>query len=774
MEAAPAPATHPPSRSGVWAAVIAVIALGVYASSVALLPINNNDIWIHLVTGALVLEEGEIPKTDRYSFTAPGARYVAHEWLAGSIYALAYDVAGEPGVIAVAKLLPSLLIVVLLLLVVRAARAPRDLALPLVLLAITVLRRRAIARPELMAAELLLLCLWLLWRDRSLVLREGRRTRALFVLIPLQLVWVNLHGSFPIGLALAFGFAGVEWLESHLHTGEAGATWTRRGLVMGALLAAMGLLGLEPHAFGRPAALVCLCFGGLIWLDGREPILTRASAAGSVGVGRLLAVAAAMTAVCALNPRGFEIFLFPFEFTAGENVITAYVNEWSPLLDSRHLEGSLFRASYTAFLGVGLVSLAVAALRRRLGLLELGLFAAFALLPLRHGRWMALAALLLAPVVGSMLGAARNAEAARSPALRAVAAAFTLFGVGLIAIGIASVWPDPTLRWVMLAVVGVALTAPVTVWRGGPSSAGTLATAMAALLLAGVSIQSGIPDIVHGVRRPLIEGERRPARIISREHRSAIEWLDQHDVRGHLFTEYEWAGYAIHELWPDVRVFIDSRSEVYGEALLARYVRAKKDASAAASALDEYGADLVLLRQRPPPVPPLSPGLVEHLRDAEDWGLVYFDDISLLFARGAALASQPPPFAHFDPTRFPIPRNVLADEAVFDDLTEARRRAPESGFVHMAHGAALDALGQEALALEELGLAFDLNPRVVWTAQLIGEIHLRAGRLEPARAWLERAARMRSSWERPRRALARLEELEARAARRRAQGDPEP
>ena len=47
--------------------------------------------------GGLILDEGAVPKVDRYSFTAAGNRYVAHEWLAATLYALserAGDVTG--------------------------------------------------------------------------------------------------------------------------------------------------------------------------------------------------------------------------------------------------------------------------------------------------------------------------------------------------------------------------------------------------------------------------------------------------------------------------------------------------------------------------------------------------------------------------------------------------------------------------------------------------------------------------------------------------------
>src|SRR5512136_1431174 len=45
-------------------------------------PFANNDLWLHLKTGSLILEQGRVPRADAYTFTRAGAPYVAHEWLA--------------------------------------------------------------------------------------------------------------------------------------------------------------------------------------------------------------------------------------------------------------------------------------------------------------------------------------------------------------------------------------------------------------------------------------------------------------------------------------------------------------------------------------------------------------------------------------------------------------------------------------------------------------------------------------------------------------------
>ena len=67
---------------------LSVLALAALVLSAGLTRLRTNDVFIHLVTGGLILDERSVPSTDRYSFTTPGARYVTHEWLAATGYAI--------------------------------------------------------------------------------------------------------------------------------------------------------------------------------------------------------------------------------------------------------------------------------------------------------------------------------------------------------------------------------------------------------------------------------------------------------------------------------------------------------------------------------------------------------------------------------------------------------------------------------------------------------------------------------------------------------------
>jgi hypothetical protein len=96
---------------------------------------------------------------------------------------------------------------------------------------------------------------------------------------------------------------------------------------------------------------------------------------------------------------------------------------------------------------------------------------------------------------------------------------------------------------------------------------------------------------------------------------------------GNVLNDYGWGGYLIWRLFPERRVFIDGRADVYGEAVLGDYVRMVDLAPGWDVLLERYDIRQVLL---PPDVP-----LVQALRRACGWEVAFEDPISVLLSRPA-------------------------------------------------------------------------------------------------------------------------------------------
>jgi hypothetical protein len=719
-------------------------ALLAYLATDGLVPLITNDTYLHLTTGRLILEQGSVPQSDSYSFTALGNRYVAHEWLAAVLYAFAEKLGGPPAVVVAGKLIPALLLGVALLAALAAAGASWGLGLPIAVLAVTVARSRILARPELLALVLVLTALALLLRDRRHA-REGRRTRALYALVPLGSLWVNVHASFPIGIGLVLMFAAADAAEGWLARRDRLATAGRALCAVAALGAAAALLSVEPSLFALPAAGLVAVGALLLAVDAAEPIFAAPPRRGSQGPLRLLAVAALMAAALSLNPRGPGILLFPFEFTAGVNTVTASIAEWRPLLAlGPSLHPSLRLPAYLAFLATGFGALALGVRRRRLGLLEVLLFLGFALLPLRHNRWMALSALAATPALTALLGAASGAPQRPGRTRSALALLLTALSLALLSGAAAAVVdtpPDPFLLGPLALVVACGASALAWALRPGlPERAGTIAAGACALVLAAAGALHGIPDRSGLVYRPDFTLQSRdPAPPLSHGF-PALRFLESEGLEGRLFTEYQWAGPAIHRLWPAVHVFIDSRSEVYGNALLRKYYRMLTNPIAARRGLDGYDVELVLVAHRTYPFDMrYNGGILVLLENDSNWALLYADDHAVLYARtdrGRALPSSLEPLRprHLRPDTLGAPDPEL--EAL---LGRALERAPHSSSLRFALASLLAARGETSQAWAQLERAWEANPRQPAAPQLAGELATADGDVEAARVWFQRA-----------------------------------
>jgi hypothetical protein len=164
----------------------------------------DGDTGWHIRLGQWILEHRQVPATDIFSFTMPGEPWFAWEWLAGVIYALLMEAFGLKGVVWWSGVLVALSAGVLFrLLLWRGANV--FIALPLLLAAVSVATLHLLARPHLYTQLLLPVVLWVLYRDLR------RPSPWLWTLIPLTILWTNLHGGWLGGVAtmgvLAAGLA---------------------------------------------------------------------------------------------------------------------------------------------------------------------------------------------------------------------------------------------------------------------------------------------------------------------------------------------------------------------------------------------------------------------------------------------------------------------------------------------------------------------------------------------------------------------------------------
>lgn len=163
--------------------------------------IEDPDIWWHLRTGQLIFERGEVPRTDWFTYSNPDSPWIDLHWGFQLIAAALWSLGGAAALVVFKSLLGTATFVIALLAGRRGWPAWQNVAfwLPSLL----IYSGRNLVRPEMftflfLAAEL------------AIVVHAPRRPRLVWLLPPLQVLWINMHGLFVLGLIIWFCFLAGE------------------------------------------------------------------------------------------------------------------------------------------------------------------------------------------------------------------------------------------------------------------------------------------------------------------------------------------------------------------------------------------------------------------------------------------------------------------------------------------------------------------------------------------------------------------------------------
>ena len=299
----------------------------------ALQPITDPDFWWHLKTGQYIVQHHGIPHADVFSSTRLGSEWITHEWLSEVVMYGVFRVAGFAGLIVFFAILVTASFWVVYMRFRSRVGHPFVAAFALLLgAAATTLVWGA--RPQIFT--LLLASIFLYILDNYYTRKFDK---AIWLLVPLMVLWVNLHA----------------------------------GWVLGLVLIALTLFGV----------LLDVLFG----TESRVTLRERAPA--------LLGVLVACSAAICVNPSGTQMYLYPLN-TVSAKVFMRYVEEWkSPDFHQPHFQAVLILLLATFFF------LAISNKRERPGRLLLLLATSFAML--RFGRNVPFFSLVATPLLAEHL-----------------------------------------------------------------------------------------------------------------------------------------------------------------------------------------------------------------------------------------------------------------------------------------------------------------------------------------------------------------------------------
>jgi hypothetical protein len=106
---------------------------------------------------------------------------------------------------------------------------------------------------------------------------------------------------------------------------------------------------------------------------------------------------------------------------------------------------------------------------------------------------------------------------------------------------------------------------------------------------------------------------------------SAVEFLKKENILGNTFTHDDFGDYLIYAAWPQYRVFIDGRTDMYGADRMKEYLALARAMPGWKEIVDKYAFSSILFDTNSP--------LASILAEDRNWHLIHSDPLASIFLR---------------------------------------------------------------------------------------------------------------------------------------------
>ncbi len=163
--------------------------------------LTDADAGWHIRTGQYIMDHHSVPRADLYSFSKPSAPWYAWEWGSDVFFGLLHRMAGLKGVVLATGVILTVFATTLMRRMIWRG-THLFIALGVALLAVGSSSIHFLARPHIFTLLLLSMAVWMVECDRE------KPSRRIWWLVPITVVWTNLHGGF-LALIAVLGLAAV-------------------------------------------------------------------------------------------------------------------------------------------------------------------------------------------------------------------------------------------------------------------------------------------------------------------------------------------------------------------------------------------------------------------------------------------------------------------------------------------------------------------------------------------------------------------------------------
>lgn len=202
----------------------------------------------------------------------------------------------------------------------------------------------------------------------------------------------------------------------------------------------------------------------------------------------------------------------------------------------------------------------------------------------------------------------------------------------------------------------------------------------------------------------------------------AVDFLVQNNIKGNFFNDFNSGAYLVGRCFPNIKVFIDGRTEVYGPDFFNNmYQKMWKGAEPGVflEAVKRFNLTGMLLNSVHVPIPEKT---LKFVFEQKDWVPVYFDFDAVVF-----LKDIPGNKEAID--KFRIDFSQWTAKKIDLNRLGARAATP---YQNVNRAYTLETLGFDDQALEEAYAALKVSPGYADPYKIIGKIYGRRGQYEQA------------------------------------------
>ncbi len=199
-----------------WLIRIAWIAALLTGVVMSLKSLTEPDTWWQLRTGEWIVQNGKVPSHDIFSYTMQGTPWINVKWLY-EILIYFIQAIGGPEFVLIVQAIVTILILIIIRKIYNSLYETIYLKKPdrvspflifVLLITLICIGFRLNGRPELFSHLFTATYILILLKNRF------KKSNVLYAIIPLQILWTNLHEGYGTGIVILLIFSIASFLES--------------------------------------------------------------------------------------------------------------------------------------------------------------------------------------------------------------------------------------------------------------------------------------------------------------------------------------------------------------------------------------------------------------------------------------------------------------------------------------------------------------------------------------------------------------------------------